>query len=73
MSSLSIRREMRDGVEFFTVEETGESGLSHTGLEIPDGTRQTMSVYARKLNSLSAHQQGRLSNGDRVHRPERKQ
>jgi len=47
---MNITRVERDGVEFFTIDETGESGMSETGLgKICGVSRQAVSLVLRDL------------------------
>ena len=47
---MNITRVERDGVEFFTIDATGESGMSEIGLARLCGvTRQSVSVFLRDL------------------------
>jgi hypothetical protein len=47
---MNITRVERDGVEFFTIDETGESGMSETGLgQICGVSRQAVSLVLRDL------------------------
>ena len=47
---MNITRVERDGVEFFTIDATGESGMSEIGLARLCGvTRQSISVFLRDL------------------------
>lgn len=49
--AISIVREERDGIEFFTVEDTGESGMSVSGLAKLCGFSQQ--AVSRLLNQLT--------------------
>jgi AraC-like DNA-binding protein len=50
---MNITRVERDGVEFFTIDATGESGMSESGLaRICGVTQQSMTVYLKSLRNL---------------------
>ena len=52
---MNITRVERDGVEFFTIDATGESGMSESGLaRICGVTKQSMTVFLRDLMSGKA-------------------
>ena len=54
---MNITRVERDGVEFFTIDATGESGMSESGLaQICGITKQSMNVFLRDLMSGKADQ-----------------
>lgn len=54
MSSLTVLRTEREGVEFFTISETGESGMSQTGLARACGiSQQAMSKLEKALTTKS--------------------
>jgi hypothetical protein len=54
---MNITRVERDGVEFFTIDATGESGMSESGLaQICGVTKQSMNVFLRDLMSGKADQ-----------------
>ena len=47
---MNITRVERDGVEFFTIDETGESGMSESGLAILCGvSHQAVNKVLRSL------------------------
>jgi hypothetical protein len=52
---MTITRVIRDGVEFFTVDETGESGMSESGLAILCGiSQQAVNKLLRSLVTTSS-------------------
>ena len=54
---MNITRVERDGVEFFTIDATGESGMSETGLaQICGVTKQAVSLMLRDLMSSKTDQ-----------------
>ena len=51
---MNITRVERDGVEFFTIDATGESGMSESGLARLCGvTQQSMNTFLKSLRNLS--------------------
>ena len=49
---MTITRVIRDGVEFFTIDETGESGMSESGLaRLCNVSRQSVSELLRSILS----------------------
>ena len=54
---MNITRVERDGVEFFTIDATGESGMSEIGLaRICGVTRQAVSLVLRDLMASKTDQ-----------------
>ena len=51
MTTIPVLRTERDGVEFFTIAATGESGMSQTGLARACGiSKQSLSEFVTKLD-----------------------
>ena len=54
---MNITRVERDGVEFFTIDETGESGMSESGLAILCGvSHQAVNKVLRSLPATWEHE-----------------